>query len=302
MTRQLCFTLALCGALTAQVASAQISDDFESDSSGSYTVLDESNAASGDGTPDGNILFAFDYTALSVPAAPNSAPGATSGLVMSVNDTDTDEGAQDVITAFHNTAITGKYRLDVDVYLGIDSDGGTTEFAHVGVAGDNPATDFNSLFLDTAGSGHYLAFNGDGDSSSDWRHSTPSTFAVPSGDPSYLNNDGVNPNSTNGLVPFYQELLPAPEFQFPGSPGNSWIELTVTVADTVTYWVNGTPIINTPAEATDGLVSLGYADLFSSVGGQFVVYDNLSVTAIPEPTSALLALAGLAVLARRRQG
>lgn len=130
----------------------------------------------------------------------------------------------------------------MDVFLGVDSDGGTTEYAHVGFAADNPPTDFNSLFLDIAGSGHYIAINGDGDSSSDYRHSTPSTFAVPSGDPSYLNNDGINPNSTNNLVPFYQDLFPAGQFDFPGSPGNSWMELTILVGDTTTYLVNGTPI------------------------------------------------------------
>lgn len=300
MRRQLCFTLTLVLGLAAQTAIAQITDDFEVDSSASYTVVDESNAASGDGTPDGTILFGFDYTALtslagSVPPAPNSAPGETRGLVMSANNTDQDAGAADHITAYHNTSISGKYRLDVDVYLGIDSDGGTTEYAHVGVAGSTD--DFNSLFLPiTSGDGHFVAINGDGDSSSDYRHTTPSTGAVPSGDSTYLNPDF----STNNSAQFYQDLFPSPPFDFAGSPGNSWMELTVTVADTVTYWVNGTPIISTNTEASDGLVSLGYADLFSSVGGQFVVYDNLRVSAIPEPTTALLALAGLAGLVRRR--
>lgn len=295
MIRQLGLTLAMVMAVSAQSALAQITDDFEVDSSASYTVLDESNAPSGDGTPDGAIIFGFDYSALSVPLAPNSAPGGFGGLVMTVNDTENDAGPQDVITAFHNTAISGAYRLDVDVYLGIDSDSGTTEYAHVGVASDG--SDFNSLFLDSAGEGHFVAINGDGDSSSDYRHTTPSTAAVPTGDPTYLNPDF----STNNSAQFYQDLFPSPPFEFDGSPGNSWMELTVTVADTVTYWVNGTPIISTPTEASDGLVSLGYADLFSSVGGQFVVYDNLSVTAIPEPTTAVLALLGVAGLARRRR-
>jgi len=259
MKRHLCTAAALALGLTAHPALAQISDDFEVDSSASYTVLDESNAASGDGTPDGTIVFGFDYSTLStlsgsVPLAPNSAPGDTGGLVMLVNNTDTDAGASDHITAFHNTSISGKYRLDVDVFLGIDDNAGTTEYAHVGVAGE--ATDFNSLFLPIAGSGHFVAFNGDGDSSSDWRHSTPSVLAVPSGDPSYLNNDGVNPNSTNGLVPFYQDLLPSPEFDFPGSPGNSWVTLSVTVADDVVYYVRAIEE-ESQAVAHDGVACLG---------------------------------------------
>lgn len=276
----------------ATPAFAQISDDFETDTSANYTVVDESNAASGDGTPDGAILFNFDYTALGVPAAPNSAPGATKGLVMTVNDTENDPGAADHITAFNNTAMTGKYRLDVDVYMGIDSPDGTTEFAHVGVAGST--TDFTSIFTPIVDNGHFISITGEGGSSSDYRHSAPGNPAIPSGDPSYLTPE----NTTNATGALYQSIFPTSEY--PGSPGNQWMELSITVADNVTYWINGTPIITVATGASDGLVSLGYTDPFSSVGGQFIVYDNLSVTAIPEPTAAILALIGLAGFARRR--
>lgn len=294
MTRHLGFPLALVLAVSAQSALAQITDDFEVDSSASYTVVDDGNGASGDGTPDGNIIFGFDYSALSVPPAPNSAPGTSSGLVMTVNDTDQDAGPADHITAFNNTAMTGSYRLDVDIYMGIDSEEGTTEFAHVGVAG--ATTDFTSIFTPVVDNGHFMSMTGEGGSGSDYRHSAPSNPAIASGDASYFNTGG----STNAATPFFEGLLPSPEFEFAGSPGNSWIEFSITVADRVTYWINGTPIIGTPTIESDGLISLGYTDPFSSVGGQFIVYDNLSVTAIPEPTSAVLVLAGLVAAARRR--
>ena len=47
--------------LVAAPAMAQISDSFETDTSADYTVVDDSNGASGDGGFDGTIDFAFDY-------------------------------------------------------------------------------------------------------------------------------------------------------------------------------------------------------------------------------------------------
>ena len=70
----------------------------------------------------------------------------------------------------------------------------------------------------------------------------------------------------------------------------------------ITYSVDGTPIIRTANEGSNGLVSVGYADLFDSVGPHFVVFDNLSVEVIPEPSSAaLLGVAMFGLLRRRRR-
>lgn len=271
-----------------------LSDDFEVDSSASYTLVDDSNAASGDGTPDSTSAFAFDYVAAGIPLAPNSTAGDVGGLRLAANETANDAGAADHITAYHNTAVTGSYELTVDIYMQVESAGGTTEFSHVGVAGD-PA-DFNSIFTPIAGAGHFLSMTGDGGSSSDFRHFAPGVTSVPSGDASYLNSD----NTTNATGDTYQAIFPGGDF--PGSPGNRWTTLTITVlSGNVTYALDGTPIISTAALATDGSVSLGYTDVFSSVGPHAVIYDNLSVTTlIPEPSTALLSVLGLAGFVARR--
>lgn len=267
-------------------------DDFETDSSALYTVVD-------DGAPDGTVTFGFDYVAAGLPLAPNSAVGTTRGLRMTANDT---AGATDAFTAFRNVSLSGSYTLQVDVYVGVATGSGTTEHAHVGIGGDG--TTFNQLFSPISGSGHYLAFDGDGGSSSDFRHYNPSQTAVPSGDATYL-NDLMTTNSTGDT---YQAIFPAGTWDFPGSPGNGWTTLTIDVSGgNVTYAFDGTPIIRTAAEQTDGFASLGYADLFNSVaspaGSAFVVYDNFSV--IPEPSAAALAgaglLLGLVVFGRRRR-
>lgn len=299
MTRQLTrFAVATAVAFCGSTALAQISDNFEADTSADYTVIDDSNGASGDGGADSTVDFAFDYIAAGIPLAPNSTAGDTGGLRFTANAME--EGAEgntsteeDHITAFHNLSQTGSYRLDVDMYMGVNTSApGTTEMAHIGVAG--ASTDFTSIFTPVVVNGHFISITGEGGSGSDYRHAIPGTGAVGSGDPSYLNEL----NTTNAAVQTYLDIYPTSEF--PGSPTNLWTTVTITNTPAgVTYWLDGNAIITTPSLASDGLVSLGLSDLFDSVGPHFVVYDNLSVTAIPEPSAALMCLAGLAGLARR---
>jgi hypothetical protein len=80
-------------------------------------------------------------------------------------------------------------------------------------------------------------------------------------------------------------LFPSPPYQFAGSPGNAWTTLEIVInAATVTYSLDGTPIIQVATEVQDGSVSLGHADLFSSVSNpfqsQFVIYDNLVASCV----------------------
>lgn len=282
----------------SSIATAQIIDDFEVDTSAGYTIVDDSNGASGDGTPDSNATFAFDYIGAGIPLAPNSMAGDRGGLRLAVNETADDEGAADHITAFNNLALTGNYRMQVDVYLGVESAGGTTEMAHVGVGGST--NDFLSIFTPIVDNGYFMEMTGDGGSSSDYRMSAPGEPAISDGDSRYLNDL----NTTNATGDTYQNLYPATDF--PGSPGNSWTTLAITVGPNVVFYeLDGVRVMRTPnVGSTDGLIGLGYTDPFSSVGPHFVIYDNLTVSAIPEPTTGLLAclgLGGVVALAKRRR-
>jgi hypothetical protein len=271
--------------VVAPAAANLIEDDFEVDSSASYTAVD-------DGTPDGSVTFAYDYVGAGIPLAPNSLPGTMGGLRLTANDT---AGAADAITLFHNTQITGltSYSLFVDIYMGVTGTSGTTEHAHIGVAGDGAT--FNQLFSPISGSGHYMAMTGDGGSSSDYRQFKPSVGPVNSGDASYLNDT----NTTNNTGSTYQTLFPDTN----GSPTNLWTTMEIRIGGgLITYLLDGTPIIQDTVEVTDGFVSLGYGDLFTSVAdpfqSQFVVYDNFRV--VPEPTSLMLLSVGALALLRRR--
>lgn len=284
-------------ALTCQANASTLllADNFETMTSGNYTVVDDSNGASGDGTPDSTIDFGFDYVAAGIPLAPNSTAGDTLALRLAANETADDAGAPDHITAFNNLSVTStNYKISVDMYMAVEAAGGTTEFAHVGIGGST--ADFLSIFTPVVDNGHFVAITGEGGSASDYRHSVPGSPAVPSGDLSYLNSD----NTTNATGDTYQTIFAGAEF--PGSPGNQWTTLEIFVNPSlVTYALDGTPIIQTANAGTDGLVGLGYTDAFSSVGPHFVLYDNLTITETPEPAAGLLSLLGLAGLAVRRR-
>lgn len=299
-TSQSCLLgIAITGCLTGDAIANLITDDFEVDTSGDYTIVEQ-------GGPDASAAFAFDYIAAGIPLAPRSEAGDRGGLRMTANDT---LGAANAITAFHDTQLVGisRYSLTVDVYMGVTGAAGTTEYAHVGVAGDGVTP--NQWFGPAMGSGHFVAFNGDGDSSSDYRHFVEGVGTLGDGDASYLN--GTNTVDASGDT--YQALFPGTAN--PGSPTNIWTTLTIEIADgVITYSLDGatgmTAIIRDTAVAQDGFVSLGYADLFTSIASpfqaQFVIYDNLDVAAtrdsVPLPPPLPLVLgAGLAIFGPRRR-
>jgi len=293
--------LAAIMAALAGTAQAQLfTDSFEVDSSANYTVVN-------DGTLDGTSNFTFDYIAAGIPLAPRSGGGDTRGLRLTVNDS---AAATDALTVFHNTAVTvPAYTFTVDVFMAYTGVAGTTEHAHVGVGGDGATP--NSVFTPISGSGSFMAFTGDGGSASDYRwyldadNGGPSTY--PNTDASYLGH------GSNNTGTFYTGLFPAPPSTVAGVPGNIWTTVEVTVdnvAKSIQYRMDGTLVFDSTPNGPytgnlSGLVSIGLHDAFTSVdpGVVFTVFDNLTVTAVPEPEEYAAIFGGILVagaLLRRR--
>ncbi len=272
-------------ALLASTATAQsvfINDNFEADTSADYIIVD-------DGSADGTQTFAYDYVAAGIPLAPNSVAGDTGGLKLTANDT---AGASDAWTLFHTTPIDADfYVLSVDVWMNFASGAGTTEFAEVGVGGDSVT--YNSVFLPIEGSGAFIAFTGDGGSSSDfrWFRAVPNTPAgetdnttLPNSHPSYLGH------GSNGSGSFFQSLFPAPPSTVAGSPGNIWTTVRIEVDNLngqISFYFDDVLTFQGDfANDFNGFASLSVADVFSSVStaNNFTLYDNFRVEV---PTSTI---------------
>lgn len=287
-------------------AAIVISDDFEADSSANYTHV--SNDLS-----NGSVAFAFDYIAAGIPLAPRSSAGDRNGVRIAAN---TSLGVTNSQTLFHDIPVSAnQYILTVDAYMAF-SGGGTTVYGQVGVGGDGAT--YNAVFTPISGSGSFMAFTGDGGSASDYRwflsaaNGGPTT--VVNTDPSHLGN------GSNNTHPYFTSLFPSPPATVAGSPGNMWTTVDVHVNNLtggIQYYMtnpftNTTALIfdNTVTGATlftgslNGQVSISLHDAFTSISspGVFVVFDNLQVTVVPEPTSAILLLGGMAGgLIRRRR-
>lgn len=276
--------LALLACSGQATASTLILDDYETNSSSSYTIATQALS-------DGTVTFAFDYVAAGIPLAPRSAPGTSRGVKFTVNDF---FGTNDTQTAFHNTVVESDvYKLTVDVFMYFVVGGSTTEHAHVGVGGDGITP--NALFTPITGSGSFMAFTGDGGSGSDYRwflssaNGGPTTY--PNSHHSYLGH------GSNNVNPFYSAFFPSPPSTVVGVPGNIWTTVEVLVDNIngrIQYFMTNTEgtrelffdnspdTLETPTPFSGvlhGLVSIGLHDAFVSVSGPdcFTVFDNLLV-------------------------
>ncbi len=134
------------------------SDDFNTDSSGRYSLIVSS--------PDTRITFAYDYSRLGIPPAPNTTDGTTLGLKLEANLES--PGSQEFVTLHTAEKFSGDYRVRFDAWMNTvgpfpDLVFGTTEFLTAGVGGDGKtANQFARNQFGINGSGGWTAVSGDG--------------------------------------------------------------------------------------------------------------------------------------------
>ncbi len=262
---------------------------------------------------DTAATFGYDYSADAIPEAPNSVGGAaTTGLKAEAN---LSSGTLSVLTAYPTGQnFTGNYQLRFDAWMNIESGAGTTtEFMGGGIGYDGVTAD--------VASGAQAIATGDGGSANDWRaFKSPPQF--------FLSAAAMTGGTRNGSDAYYADFLPAvPAAQgqagtsIAGSPGFQWItwEFNVVGNDVsifiekpsgdrleIASYDKTDTSDGSAGVVTDGNISLFYADFFTSVSAapalQFGLFDNVVVTAIPEPASlGLVLVASCGLLGRQRR-
>ncbi len=140
------------------------SDRFDTDTSSNYAIVSTSS--------DAAAAFAFDYSALSIPSAPNTMDGTTQGLKLEANlDA---PGTTEGITLHTLSQFSGDYVVTFDMWINAngpfpEGGSGSTEFLTAGVGGDGATVNFNTGGDSGTGSGGWTAVSGEGGSIRDYR-------------------------------------------------------------------------------------------------------------------------------------
>jgi hypothetical protein len=266
--------------------------------------------------------FFFDYSAVGIPPAPNSAGATTRGMKLQANLYSGIFGGFSVSPV--GQSFTGNYSLTFDWwanYIGSESTG-----VDVGAAGSSMLSTFG---IETSGTlsnspgivdGLWFAATGDGQSAADYRAYAPErvvSYQIPPGAP----EDGHAfhfAGSRNNSAPLYASsfggaVVPAaqtalfPETQFGstplGAPGFAWHRVEILKYDSSVVWlVDNVALIlvemaefSVPTGGTN--IMFGHSDVNAGISFhpnfddvQFTLIDNIMVTVVPEPP-------GLAMLA-----
>lgn len=321
-------TLTLLGsaALMAQSsfgATILYSDNFDAGTSASGWTAVQSHANS-------FANFAYDYSTLGVPSAPNSLGGSTIGMNFLANQS---AGVQQGISASPNgQSFTGDFTIRFDMWLNYNGPVGNPPAA----PGGSGSTQVGSFGWGTsgasaqwAGASSSIMFGADGDGGStfDYRVYRNNALLSPTTGV-YAAGTTTSPSSLdarNNSNPFYTALFggqAAPAAQLglfpgqtgvtdPGALGFKWRDVVVQKAGTILTWtVDGNllaTVDSTGATLSGNNILFGIFDINASsstdVNDHLItaIYDNI-VVSVPEPSSlALVGLSGLALLARRRK-
>ena len=266
---------------------------------------------------DGSVDYAFDYSSIGAPSAPNSTGGTTIGVAMETNitdqcpddpnctDADEGEGVGIVPLSALGQIPDSDFKLTTDAYMFWNFESGSTEYLSIGVFSQGTAVPLR-FNLDN-GDGLAWQFDGEGGSGTDILR-----FEGPDG-----SETGLGGWEDFDCDPDFTFNIGEPGTCYPGNqtpgPANQWVEVAVeSVGGMVTLSVDGLVLDtfdNTAGAFSGGSLMIGQSDPFNSVNpddalgnSNLVVFDNISLTVVPEPSAGLLSLVGLlALLAVRRK-
>lgn len=269
--------------------SVLFSDNFNSDSSGNWTLRYASTNSS---DADYMVQFACDYSFFPfgvIPPAPHSGTD-THGLFLQVNKMDGNPAAAAVNLYPNSQTFSGNYALRFDMYLvvpatavteyalfGINHSGAKTNWFRNSASGVPAGTTFDGLFYgvetDAAALGDYALYTA----------------------PMSTNNNPTSLNSRNAST--LGGVFKVPPFAYAGAPANlssspnpAWADVEISqVGNLVSLKINNTVIFTTTNATafTSGNIMLGLCDAYDSIGSTdgCVIYDNVRVVQLAATTA-----------------
>jgi hypothetical protein len=304
---------------TSAMAQVLYVDNFDVDTSANYTI----NSSGGNNA----ATFAYDYSAVGIPAAPNSG-GTTSGLKLEanyLNSNDASEVFSGISVSPTGFSVNGDFDVTFDLWQ--NSIGPFTGTSGDGGSGSTQLTAYGWGTAGTsaqwAGARDSVVFGttGEGNSGIDWR--VYPNALPPSTSPPYVADPAAG-DVQNNTHPYYttnfpgvappaaQTALFASQTGAPqdGTTAFEWHEITIQKrGDTLTWLMDDLPIANVDLTAVPALggsnILFGQSDINSTASAStdarsllFGLVDNVVVTQVPEPAS--LGLLGVGALSLRR--
>lgn len=307
------FFSAVAAALTASSASASLfSETFDTAGSSSSFLLTQV-AGSAD-----VITFGYDYSTKSIPEAPSTPGGAAATRGVFIQANKPSSPATGAINGINLTAASGgvaisfaqEIKFAFDMWLGFNGTANTTEQALFGINTDGAGVNSRTGATQTGADGVWYQVATEGG------YGGTSATANSRDVVNYIGNSVPTGARLDHLEAPFPALFPNSAASFgtnsiPGTPGLQWVRVEVEESGgNVRMSMNGTQVFNVANTGpTSGSVFIGYQDPFSGSladpATSFAVFDNISVTAVPEPEEyaavAASALIGFALWRRSRR-
>jgi hypothetical protein len=298
-----------------KASAAYFFDNFDADTGALWNV----NRATTANATANFATFAFDYSTIGIPAAPGSG-GTTRGLKLEAN---VSGGVQTGISVSpRDLALPNEYILRFNLWHNFNGPmpgggNGSTQVSGAGVGTAGTTAQWAAGAYDSV----FFGATGDGGSSIDYRvYPVANTASPTTGWYAAGTSASTSADSRNNLDPYYAgfggQTPPAEQTALfsqqtgasvAGAQGFKWRDVVITkTADTITWSIDGVRIASVP---TAGLnfggnnILLNHFDINATSSTDpnarqllFGLFDNVTVTAIPEPSTTALMAIGAALL------